>query len=259
MIQTKYLFLRNDDVRESLDKELIELTEICINLQVPISHAVEPANITPEVSEWLLHVKKQNPALIEIIQHGYDHNKKNPSSKMEFGGNRSLRDQLESIRKGKELMDKYFGNQWSPVFTFPFGTFNTATLKAVDLSGYKAISAKVSYNPKSRIKDFTGKLLKQDFLAGKKVSYHGSRRLNYSFTEFSVSANLIKKYAGYNKAIHFQKHEILDQIMLSSKHTNVTGLLFHHRFHTDQFTMISELLDSLKHNYKFSTIMSLLR
>lgn len=259
MKEIKYIFLRNDDVREHLDKELITLTDICLSLNIPISHAVEPANVTPEVAEWLMDVKNKNPHLIEIIQHGYDHNKNNPGSKMEFGGNRNYEDQLNSIKKGKDLMDKFFGNNWSPVFTFPFGTYNTDTLKAVDLAGYKAISAKVSYNPRNRIKDFAGKLLRQDFLASKKVSYHGSRRLNYSFSEFSVSANLIKKYVDDNTAIHYLQHEILNQIKLSSRYTQVTGLLFHHRFHTHQFQMIKEILTSLKDNYTYSTIMGLLR
>ena len=67
------IFFRNDDVRDVLDDSLIGLTELCLKHQVPIAHAVEPANVTPEVVDWLMATKKKHKRLIEIIQHGYDH------------------------------------------------------------------------------------------------------------------------------------------------------------------------------------------
>lgn len=256
----KFIFLRNDDVRGELDHELVELTQCCIKQQVPITHAVEPANLSLEVVEWLQAVKMQFPHLIEIVQHGYDHNCKNPSQKMEFGGNRDLFDQLNSIRLGKELMNKYFGDLWSPVFTFPYGTFNNDTLKALEIEGYKAISSKIDYTSKSLLKNTIGKLFKKNFILGKKINFHPNKRGEYGFYEFSVSANLIKKYTGNNSAFHYSESEIISQINRAQKHTNIIGILFHHRFHTNHIEMTNSLLIKLKENgYNFSTIMNLIR
>ncbi len=256
---TKYIFFRNDDVRESLDRELVELTELCFKHGVAISHAIEPANVTPEVVDWLLESKKSFPELIEIIQHGYDHNRNNPSAKMEFGGNRSFEDQLVKIQKGKEIMDNYFGSYWSPIFTFPFGTYNYETLSAVNKLNYLGISSKIDYSIKSRVKNTLGRIAGKEFLMNKKISYHTLNRKHFDFKEFSVSANLIKKYTGHNTAVHYTKKEVLEQINLSSRYTNIVGLLFHHRFHGNHIQMIEQLIVELKDKYTFSTIMKLVR
>jgi hypothetical protein len=255
----KYLFFRNDDVRDSIDKELIDLTELCFKHKIPISHAVEPANVTLEVVDWLVKSKKEYPELLEIIQHGYDHNKNNPDTKMEFGGNRTYEDQLMDIKKGKEIMDNYFGSLWSPVFTFPYGTYNYETLKAVNQLNYSAISSKVNYSTRSRAKNTFGRVLGKDFLLNKKISYHSLQRKHFNFREISVSANLIRKYTGNNTADHYTKQEIIEQVNLSSRFSNIVGVLFHHRFHSDHMQMIEQLIVELKDKYTFSTIMKLVR
>jgi hypothetical protein len=259
MARDKTIFLRNDDVRDTLDDELIRLTEICINLNIPISHAVEPANVSKEVVDWLLEVKSEHPKLIEIIQHGFDHNLKNPHVKMEFGGNRSFEDQFQTMKIGKQLMNDYFNKLWSPVFTFPYGSFNQHTLEAVDKLGYVAISSKVDFSAKSNLKNRIGRMMNSDFLIGKKISYHPGRRSSYRLQELSVSANLIRKYIDSNTAIHYSPEEVLSQINNAARHTNVIGVLFHHRFHTKEFEKIELLLCSIKEIYSFSTIMSLVR
>jgi hypothetical protein len=259
MAPEKCIFLRNDDVRESLDKELIKLTELSIKYKFPISHAVEPANVSGEVVEWLLDVKRNNPTLIEIIQHGYDHNNRNPHIKMEFGGTRTFTDQYNTITKGKELMDSYFGDLWSPVFTFPYGTYNEATLKAIEGAGYKAISGKITFSAKNKLKNLVGRSLGRNFIFNKKVSYHCSKRQMFSFYEFSVSANLIRKYLDNKNAIHYTTNEVFQQIEEAASHTDKIGVLFHHRFHSDHFSQIDEILATMKDKYTSSTIMSFIR
>lgn len=256
----KLLFLRNDDVRHTLDQSLIDLTRLCIDFKVPISHAVEPANITPEVSEWLIGMKKQFPDLIEIIQHGYNHNLANPDKKMEFGGERGYQEQYDDIKKGKEIMNRTFGNLWEPIFTFPYGTFNTHTLKAIDDLGYKAISSKIKFTYKGRIKNSLGRLMRKDVLLGKKINYHPDVRPGYKFREISVSANLIRKYSGESTAEHYAKEEIMEQIRTSSCHTNIIGILFHHRFHEDYLELTADLIGTLKdEGYTFCTIREIIQ
>lgn len=249
------VFFRNDDVRDKLDDSLIRLTGICTKYGVSIAHAVEPANVSEEVVDWLISQKKQYPGLVEIIQHGYSHNLENPGQKMEFGGNRSFEDQFADLKKGKELMDKYFGDLWSPVFTFPYGTYNQATLKAIEQLGYHTISSKMQYSFKVRMKNFAGKLLGKDVLMGKKINYHPGIRKGYNFREISVSANLIKRYRGENLADHYTLDEIKTQVRMALKYTHILGVLFHHRYHGDHIGLTEELIIYLrKLGVRFSTI-----
>lgn len=249
------LFFRNDDVRNVLDESLINLTELCLRNKVPISHAVEPANVSMEVIKWLIDQKKLHPELIEIIQHGYNHNLLNPNLKMEFGGSRGFEDQLNDLIKGKDLMDQHFGKLWSPIFSFPYGTYNQHTLKAINKLGYHAISSKISFSFTVRIKNLVGKFLKIETILGKKVNYHPKKRNSYNFKEISVSVNLIKGYKNYSIADHYSLDEIKNQINSATKHTHIIGVLFHHRFHSDQMELIEELIGFLKKKgVKFSTI-----
>ena len=95
-IEMSLVFFRNDDVRDSLDKSLIDLTSIFIGEDVPINHVVEPANVSPEVVAWIKEKKKEWPKLIEIGQHGFDHKLKAVKKilgkirKGEFGYGRKL-------------------------------------------------------------------------------------------------------------------------------------------------------------------------
>lgn len=256
----KLLFFRNDDVRHTLDQALIDLTQLCIDHKVPISHAVEPANVTPDVSKWLIGMKKQFPDLIEIIQHGYNHNLANPDQKMEFGGNRGYQEQYDDIKKGQEIMNRVFGNLWEPIFTFPYGTFNTHTLKAIDDLGYKAISSKIKFTYKGRLKNVLGRLMRKDVLLGKKINYHPGVRPNYKFREISVSANLIKHYTGESTAEHYTLAEIMGQIRESNRYTNITGILFHHRFHKDNLQLTASLIGTMKdEGYTFCTIREIIQ
>lgn len=249
------VFFRNDDVRNVLDESLISLTSLCIKHRVPISHAVEPGNVTSEVAEWLIGEKKKHPELIEIIQHGYNHNLSNPSQKMEFGGTRNFEDQYEDLKKGKAIMDQLFGGLWSPVFTFPFGTYNKYSLQAINQLGYKAISSKMQFSAKVRLKNFIGKSLGKDMLLGKKINYHPDIRKGYSIREISVSANLIKKYTGESEADHFSLEEIKNQIAHASEYTEIIGVLFHHRFHKEHLGLTEDLIVHLKkEGFKFKTI-----
>lgn len=250
-----YIFFRNDDVRHLLDQSLIDLTTLCMEHKVPISLAVEPANVTPQVSAWLIGMKTQFPELIEIIQHGYDHNQNNPDQKMEFGGTRGFQEQYDDIKKGREIMDRIFGDLWDPIFTFPYGTFNEYTLKAIDKLQYKAISSKIKFTCKGRVKNAIGRIMNVDTLFNKKINYHPEVRPGYKFKEISVSANIIKKYTSGSTAAHYSLEDILKQIRTAGVHTQIIGILFHHRFHANHLNLIADIIGALKDKgYSFSKL-----
>ncbi len=251
-------FFRNDDVRESLDESLIRLTELFLKHEIPLAHAVEPANVSKEVSDWLLGIKIKHPELIGIIQHGYDHNHKHPSRKMEFGGKRTYQDQLTDILKGKDLMNKYFNDLWNPIFTFPYGTFNEATIKALAESGYSGFSSKIKFEFKSRLKDKSGRLLGRNTIFNRMVSYHPGYYSSYGIKEISVSVNPIRTYINSADAIHYPFNEIHKQIKTSIKYTRFIGVLLHHRYHHNYLNTLEEILLYIRENkYKVSNLNTL--
>ncbi|MFH1900736.1 MAG: polysaccharide deacetylase family protein, partial [Candidatus Omnitrophota bacterium] len=148
----KIIFFRNDDVRQNLDNSLIEMTQIFLDHCIPITHAVEPANVSSEVINYLIDLKIKYPKFVEIIQHGYNHKlnyMKMVGGKLrkgEFGGERTFEEQYRDIKAGKELMDKYFGNLWFPAFTFPYGARNNKAIKAINQLNYKVLESTEFYN-----------------------------------------------------------------------------------------------------------------
>lgn len=245
----KLMFFRDDDVREFIEPELIKLVEIFTEAQVPISLAIEPANVTEEVVNWLLEKKKAYPDLIELIQHGYDHNKNSlyPEG-TEFGMDRTFDDQYADIEKGKFLMTHYFKDKWFPAMAFPYGSYNTAALQALDKLQFSVVSTGVTFSFPHQLKDLLGRILKKDSILGKKVSHHNRIRKPYKLVELNCSINIIKKYISEYEAEHFSFEEMVQNIQDVSKYSSVIGILFHHRFHTQQFETIDKLLHWIKKN-----------
>jgi hypothetical protein len=260
------IFIRNDDVRGVLDNSLIEITNICVNNSVPICHAVEPANVSMEVVDWLLEMKMKYPQLISIIQHGYDHKIKYQLTRFgkliqgEFGGNRNIDEQYNDLRKGYNLMVDYFGDRWCPIISIPYGIFNNNTLRAIDRIGYQGFTTSVSYSPKHRIKDKIGNFLNINFILYRQISYHMCKRSGFSFTDIGVSVNIIKKYLNEKEAIHYTNEEIKKNILFNSKFTENVGILLHHRYHNEVTNQITDLITSLKetNNYSFVSIEDLI-
>lgn len=247
-----YFFFRNDDVRAPIDENIIKLLGIFIKHEMPISLAVEPANITSIEAQYLNAIYDVNPQLIEIVQHGFHHNLKHVEQRYEFGKDRNYQDQYRDISKGKELMVSYFGDKWTPIFTFPFGSYNYQTLQAIKDLNYIGISTGTSFlNLKSVFKNEIGTLLRKNFIFKKKISYHKKKYNNLKIPEVSTSINLIKKYVSEDEAIHYLFEQLKQNINVTSKHTNVIGILLHHRFHKNEFNLIEKLLQYLQSNTKY--------
>ena len=128
---------RNDDVRNTIDRELVDMINVFTKNKIPLTLAVEPSNLTKEVTDWLVEVKKEYTNLIEIMQHGYDHSIKNKIRKGEFGGQRNYEEQFNDIKRGKELMNQHFGALWFEAFNYPYGEYNSAAMTAVNDNGFR--------------------------------------------------------------------------------------------------------------------------
>ncbi len=247
------IFFRNDDVRDKLDKSLKAITMMFICHGIPITHAVEPANITEEVAEWLLKMKEQYPEHIDIMQHGYDHTVKNKIKKGEFGGQRTYSEQLHDIKKGKELMDKWFGNLWFDAFNFPYAPYNPAAIKAVNDCGYKVINS--HFNSKLSRKVFykLGHMLNKGYLLNHHVSWNLDFYPDTNLFEIDMNVGFIKKY--YNESYDCEMmdlQEIIDDTIRYKKYRTI-GVLLHHRYHNTEskLTLIREYLKWCKSTPEF--------
>lgn len=248
-----FLF-RNDDVRDKLDESLIQITDLFIKYNIPITHAVEPANATPEVIQWLLDTKKKHPTIIEIIQHGFAHKlnyQKVIGGKLrkgEFGGDRTYEEQFSEIREGKELMDKYFGDQWFPIFTFPYGARNQEAVKAVSDAGFIAVNGGVSPNKKQQMFYKVGRILKKEYLFKRKVSWNLKYKPNTKLFQIDLGISIIKKYHDEGTNCDMNTLDALKAKTNNYLTLPNVGVILHHRYHNtdDRIKLVDDYLQWIK-------------
>ena len=247
------LFFRNDDVRASLDDSLIKITNLFIDSGIPITHAVEPANITEEVAGWLKEVKDKYPGLIGIMQHGYDHKIKNKMKKGEFGGQRTYQEQFADINNGKELMNKWFGDKWFPAFNFPYAPYNPEAMKAVDDCGYLVINSHFNSKFNRKVFYLIGHSLNRGFLFNHHVSWNLNRYPGTKLFEIDMNLSFISKY--FNEQYDCEMLSIDEMISETQKYMKykTIGVLLHHRYHnTDQkIKLVEDYLKWCKTNSNF--------
>ena len=259
------IFFRNDDVRSIVDNSLTELNNLFLELKIPVSHAVEPANISTESAEYLKNLKIDQPELVDIIQHGYNHKTNFDYRKFgkrirgEFGGLNTDEEEFDKLSKGKFIMDKMFPGIWTPVITFPFGSYNSNSIIAADRLGYAGMSSAVSFDKKSVLKNRSGHILHLNNILGRNVAYHLRFRPSTDIFEIDTSLNIIKKYNPDDSVTHYTIREILSKYEFVSRKTQVIGILLHHRYHGNQLDMLADLIKILKtKNVSFSNLRSIL-
>lgn len=237
----KYVFFRNDDVRNVLDDSLIQITELCIKYRIPISHAVEPANVSDKVVKWLLQIKSKYPDLIEIVQHGFKHELNyqdiigGKKKKGEFGGDRTYKEQLIEIRNGKDLMDKFFNKEWFPLFTFPYGARNEDSIIAVADAGFKALNGSMGITPQHSILYSFGRLLNKEMLFNRKISYNLRFRKGLGLFQIDTSISFIKEFIDeYTDARFYSLDTLKETILKYLKKVPNVGVVLHHRYHDSE-------------------------
>jgi len=251
------MFFRNDDVRDALDDSLVAITDLFIKHRIPITHAVEPANLTTDVIEWLLSVKRDHPGIIEIMQHGYDHTIKNKQRKGEFGGQRTYEEQYADIRTGKDLMNKYFGDQWFECFNFPYAPYNPAAIRAVDEVGFKVLSSHYNSDWKRRVFYFVGHLLRKGYLLDHHVSWNLKQYPGTSLFEIDMNAGFISKYLNEQTGSVMLTLDELVQLTRRYLGQRTIGILLHHRYHdtSEKIDLVEDYLRWAKNrNFEFMTM-----
>jgi len=230
---------RNDDVRDTLDESLIKMTEIFLAHRVPISHAVEPANVSTEVIEWLLEIKNKHPELVEVVQHGYSHKvnvtyKKNGKIKKgEFGYTRGYEEQYEELKLGMEMMSNYFGDKWFPAICFPFGSKNLETIKACNKLGFKIINDSVGNKNKQRLFYEFGRKFSLNSLWGITIPYPLRFKPRTGLFDLSYGLGPIRKFINAETECEFYSlDEWINQTNNLMSHQFI-GNVLHHRYHNN--------------------------
>ncbi|MFX0196547.1 MAG: polysaccharide deacetylase family protein [Candidatus Hodarchaeota archaeon] len=227
--------------------ELTWLTRVFVERGIPITHAVEPANVTGDAVSWLKQVKKDHPDLIELVQHGWDHSL---HGKGEFGGKRSYEDQLRDLKRGKDKLEDIFNAGFFPMLTIPFGVYNAATIKAANSLGYKVICSHYNYRISRRIFYAVGHLLGKGKLFGRHISNHLNYYPGTTMFEIDSSISFIKEYFDdYGTGCSFySKEEIMEEYERFKKYVPVVVFLLHHRYHVakEAKDLVVNILDSLR-------------
>lgn len=240
-------YMRNDDIN-ILDDELVAVSRRCTDLGVPITHAVEPANLTDEATEWLLREKSKAPRLIEIMQHGFDHQKRDRG---EFGGNRPFESQYQDLAKGKQIMLEKFGEDFLPCLNYPFGPYNRHSMRAADQLGFRIISSHYNCRLSRRVMYGVGHLLRLGQIRGRHVSYHLDFYPRTGMFSVDMAVSFIKSYQGEYGARTCTFHPA-EWVVARAKEflpfTPVIGILLHHRYHTTDETLdlITRVVTELK-------------
>jgi hypothetical protein len=255
----RIIFFRNDDVRQSLDESLISITGLFISKKIPITLAVEPANISNDVNNWLIKMKNDYNNLIEIVQHGYKHSlnyQEIISGKLrkgEFGGKRTFIEQFEDINNGSLLMEKYFDDKWFKAFTFPYGARNDDSILALDKADFKVINGGYSSDLKHKFLYIMGRLLNKRILFKKRISYNLSIVPQTNLFEIDMNFGFIKNYIDENdNAILFSLNELIEKFKKFENEKTI-GILLHHRYHNslEKIKLVDDFLSYLVERKQF--------
>jgi len=220
------VFFRNDDVNR-MEPGLVETTAVLNRHGIPVSHAVEPANLTGETKDWLLSLPRDR---VEIIQHGYAHVR---HDRGEFGGSRSAEDQARDLAAGLAVMEEAFGDRFFRAMSFPFGSYNRHSVPLLDSLGYEVVSCHRRHQRSRQLFYAAGRALGRGRLMGRHVSHHLGRYPGTGVREISVTIAPIARYleeAGPT-CCEFHPLPYLQAAYAASRaQSRVVGVVLHHRY-----------------------------
>lgn len=135
-----HLFLRDDDI-DSDEDTLRTLWDVTLSRGIPLNLEVIPGNLTPSTIRFLKNLKRINPSLIELDQHGWRHtNHEQEGRKCEFGASRNFEEQLQDIARGKTFLEDALAERFFPVFTPPWNRGTADTFRVLDELGFLVLS-----------------------------------------------------------------------------------------------------------------------
>ncbi len=211
--EVMHLFLRDDDVDED-EESLRRLLDITVSRWIPVNLEIIPGRLTESGITVLDTYARSLPGLFELHQHGWQHANHEPEGKKcEFGPSRPFHEQLDDIRKGKELLDRVFKGLVYPAFTPPWNRCTPDTYKALDDLGFLVLSKDHAVQP------MTG----------------------YRFRELSTTLDLYRWKGG--PAMKAPDEIVTVLIQQLADGLSPIGLLLHHKVMDDAaFSFLDDLL-----------------
>jgi hypothetical protein len=255
------VFFRNDDANDLAD-EIVALTGLFVQRGIPITHAVEPGNLTPRGTDWLKEIKRQYPQSIELVQHGWNHTRYQEG---EFDDTRSIENQRTDLRNGKEKLERTFGSEFFPAITFPWHVFTDDSIEAANALGYEVFCSHVGHRFRRRVFDRVGRILGKRQIYSQFVCNHLGYIPGTRLFEIDTSIDLIRQYYGHHsiQCDMYDPAEILELVREFRTKTPVIGILVHHRFYGTQkhLDVAARVLDLLMQDrsVSFTTYQSLFR
>lgn len=228
-MQKTQVFFRNDDVNRP-EPGLRETTELLLKHGIPVSHAVEPANLQEDTRRWLTDLAGSG---VEIVQHGFAHAK---HDRGEFGGDRSAEDQFQDLECGLRIMEDAFGDLFFPAMSFPFGSYNEFTIPLLDRLGYRVVSCHRRHQFSRQVFYGLGRLLRRGRWLDRHVSHHLKHYPGTRVLEVSVTLSPIRTYLPDqgDTACTFHSQGDLQRMFLQCRRQSpVVGIVLHHRFHAE--------------------------
>ena len=114
-------FFRDDDV-SIFQPHFHDFMEIFVEKKVPINLEVIPEQLTVEMTEVLNKYIKENPGLIEIHLHGYNHAQNEPWN--EYPESREESAVKAELLNGNIKLKKLFESTYFPILTPPWNNFS---------------------------------------------------------------------------------------------------------------------------------------
>jgi len=195
------VFFRDDDGGWA-DSRLQSLCDCFGQMAVPLDIALIPDALTSSTVTLLRALLSDSSALFHMHQHGFAHvNHQTQGRSCEFGSERDFAHQFDDIAQGQQILHDHLESSAEPIFTPPWNRCTTATKRALEQLGFRALS---------RIT--------------------GSEPLSGNLVELPVAVDWLKKKHG----VRLEAEDIILQITTQFKSEQpVIGIMLHHE-HMDR-------------------------
>lgn len=131
-----YFWLRDDDAYEDSER-LQSLLQITEKYSIPVAWSVIPLKLQPSLVKAL---KGRN--LSTVIQHGLQHHNfgKGTGLSGEFQEHRPLNDMVNDLKRGRNILEQNFSNQFLPIFVPPWNQIANSVILELPKLGYLGLS-----------------------------------------------------------------------------------------------------------------------
>lgn len=223
--ESRPFFVRDDDVGELTD-ELKVFAETLAGVGIPVSYQIIPSRFTQACAEYLRALHRQHPQLVDFGQHGLHHRMtlNGKELKREFGPERSLTDQTETIELGRDILRQRLGAAATiEVFTPPQHKFDGNTIRAAAAAGHRIFSAACYPTLHHQLAYAIGKGLGVGNVRCHGISYDGKMRPEAPILEMSIAIDVDDGRRRKRNAA-----EVQHSLRALAPRRHHVGLMFHH-------------------------------